>query len=133
MGGPLLLCLPQQGERAQLAPGLGSDGDGRELVVEIGFVESSHATLKRSEAAMKCLEIRDLKHDQVVGRATMLEGPVDEDMAHLCGLKPNGEIGARDGVELGFTDPRGAAPRAFRVITPDALLLSYGSNGPAWY
>jgi hypothetical protein len=75
----------QQGKRAQTPPAFGSGGDGGELVVEVGLVESNHAARKLIKAAMKCIQIWDLKNDEVIRRAAMLESPVDERMSDLCG------------------------------------------------
>jgi hypothetical protein len=75
----------KKGERAQAPPAFGPGGDGGELVVEVGLVESNHAARKLIKAAMKCVQIRDLKDDEVVRRAAVLESPVDERMSDLCG------------------------------------------------
>jgi hypothetical protein len=96
-------------------------------------VEGHDATDETIVRTVKCIEIRSRQNHETLGRAPVLERPLDESMADLCGAKADLEVGTSDDVESWLTDPRGAAPRAFRFITPDALLVSYGSNGPAWY
>lgn len=62
-------------------------------------MESNHAALKPITAAMKCIQIRHLKDDQVFGRAAVFESPVDEGMSHLCGSEADCKVCSSDGVE----------------------------------
>ena len=64
-------------------------------------MESNHSTRKAIVAAMQCFQRGDLKNDEIFGWAPVLEGPLDEGMAYLCGSETDREIGSGDGVELG--------------------------------
>lgn len=48
-------------------------------------MEGNHASDKPIMQAVKSFESRNLKDHETVRRRSVLEGPVDEGMAHLCG------------------------------------------------
>lgn len=68
--------------------------------------------------AVKCIEITHLQNHEALGRGAMLERPGDEGMSHLCGAKPDRQIGSSDCVEW--------------LAAPADLSIDGGGDGPRW-
>lgn len=118
--------LLHERDRRQLAPRLRTSRNSGERVVQIRFVERNRLFTEPSQRRVQRCLVLHLEHDQVLGRSTVFEYPTDECVANLRCSQADRQVSTGDGVQ--------AAPGVldfptFRIITPDALPLSYRAIG----